>query len=226
MEDSIDGSGKETQTKLLVDWIKHHLGKEVATFDFPSYNRSPFGRIIGRYLKGDFGDPVSMDPFETALLYCGDRMHAKADLLAALDRGEVVVLNRYVPSNLAYGCAKLCLLNREDERDQLISFNRQVEYQAAGLPCPDLVLVLDVETQVASAMIDTKAPRQYLDGDDRDKYEMNSPFQHIVRQEYLRLAQSTDGWHVVVCTENNGPRSIEDIQHELRDLIDQVTHTA
>ena len=161
--EGIDGSGKETQTRLLVDWLKHHLGKEVSTFDFPSYNRSPFGRIIGRYLKGEFGDPVIMDPFEIALLYAGDRMHSRSELEAALDQGHIVVLNRYVPSNLAYGCAKLRILNRHSERDHLVAFNRLIEYGAARLPKPDLVVVLDVNCKVASTMIDSKAPRQYLE---------------------------------------------------------------
>jgi dTMP kinase len=225
--EGIDGSGKETQTRLLVDWIKHHLGRNVSTFDFPSYHRSPFGRIIGRYLKGEFGDPVTMDPFETALLYAGDRMHSKNDLLAALDRGDMVVLNRYVPSNLAYGCAKLRVLNRHNERDALVIFNEQIEYEAAGLPKPDLVLVLDVESQVASNLIDSKAPRQYLEGEERDKYEMDTVFQRAVRQEYLRIAMKTEGWHIISCTTpvssgSCGPRSIEEIQTELRELIEEA----
>jgi dTMP kinase len=228
--EGIDGSGKETQTRLLVDWIKHHLGKNVSTFDFPSYHRSPFGRIIGRYLKGDFGDPVTMDPFETALLYAGDRMHAKMELVEPLNRGNTVVLNRYVPSNLAYGCAKLCYLDRHEERDELVTFNRQVEYEAAGLPRPDMVVVLDVESSVASDLIGSKAPRQYLEGEERDKYELNTRFQRLVRQEYRRLALVSDGWHIVQCTEKqsqgNGPRSIEEIQEELRHLVAKISKNA
>lgn len=226
--EGIDGSGKETQTRLLVDWLKHTLGKQVSTFDFPSYHRSPFGRIIGRYLKGEFGDPVQMDPFETALLYAGDRMHSKIELLDALSKGHTVVLNRYVPSNLAYGCAKLRLLNRSDERDKLVSFNRQIEYEAAGLPEPDLVLVLDVHVVVASSLINSKAPRQYLEGEERDKYEMDTHFQRCVREEYLRLAVKSKSWHIIDCSEasDGRPRSIEAIQNDLREKIthQQETH--
>ena len=220
--EGIDGSGKETQTRLLVDWIKHHLSRNVTTFDFPSYNRSPFGRIIGRFLKGEFGDPVTMDPFETALLYAGDRMHAKHELWAALNKGDIVILNRYVPSNLAYGCAKLRYLNRPDERGALVEFNEKLEY--AYLPKPDLVMVLDVEANIASDLIDMKAPRQYLGGEERDKYEMNGNFQNLVRQEYLRLGLDTENWHLVPCTEKLRAitRSIEDIQNDLRYIVEKA----
>lgn len=222
--EGIDGSGKETQTRLLVDWIKHHLCRNVATFDFPGYNRSPFGRIIGRYLKGEFGDPVTMDPFETALLYAGDRMHAKRELRDALNRGDIVVLNRYVPSNLAYGCAKLRYLNRPHERFALVKFNEELEYETTHLPKPDIVLVLDVEAKVASDLIDVKGPRQYLEGEERDKYETNRDFQNFVRHEYLRLSHERRDWHIIRCTEKLTPtaRSIEDIQTDLRELVEAV----
>lgn len=162
-----------------------------------------------------------MDPFESMLLYAGDRLHSREELHSALSQGAVVVLNRYVPSNIAYGCAKLILLDREFERNRLIEINEQLEYELLGLPRPDKVIVLDVRSSVASDMVVTKAPRQYLEGQKKDQYESNHSLQYLVREQYLWLAQQYPEWHVVECTlnDNSGPRSIEAIQADIRRLL-------
>jgi dTMP kinase len=215
--EGIDGAGKTTHTKLLVDWIQQDLKRNVATFDFPAYTRSPFGQIIGKFLTGAFGDPITVDPFETALLYAGDRLHAKKELCDALDRGDTVVLNRYVPSNLAYGCAKLIILDRANERARLENYTEQLEYELLGLPRPDLVVLLDTSQQTANALIDTKGERQYLtQGQTRDHYEASSALQQIVSNEYRRLARENNWIHIAVCDTEGAPRHIEDIQADIQ----------
>lgn len=216
--EGIDGAGKTTHTKLLVDWIQQELKRNVATFDFPAYTRSPFGQIIGKFLTGAFGDPITVDPFETALLYAGDRLHAKKELCDALDRGDTVVLNRYVPSNLAYGCAKLTILDRAPECSNLERYTEQLEYELMGLPRPDMVVLLDTSHHIANALIDTKGEREYLNqhGQSRDHYEASTVLQQIVSDEYRRLARENNWIHIAVCDAEGAPRQIEDIQCDIR----------
>lgn len=125
--EGLDGSGKTTQTAKLVDWLVA-TGRKVAMFDFPGYDESPFGNMIGKYLKGEFCDPVTHDPFASTLLFAGDRLHKRAEINAALRAGKFVIINRYVPSNIAYSVAKLRLQNRADEIPRFIKFNEQLEY--------------------------------------------------------------------------------------------------
>lgn len=84
--------------------------------------------MIGKYLKGEFCDPVTHDPFASTLLFAGDRLHKRAEIHAALRDGKFVIINRYVPSNIAYSVAKLRLQNRADEIPRFIKFNEQLEY--------------------------------------------------------------------------------------------------
>lgn len=201
--EGVDGSGKTMQTELLVDWLKNH-DCDVVTMDFPGYERTPFGCIIGHFLRGEYGDPIAMDPFETTLLYAGDRMHSKSELKKALDNGCHVVLNRYVPSNLAYGCAKLSLSGRESEREHLISFNEKLEYDLVGLPRPDAVLFLDISVNTAQILISKKEARQYLQGEDKDLYESNERLQSSVANEYKRLADERTNYHSINVSDQNG----------------------
>jgi|JI10StandDraft_1071094.scaffolds.fasta_scaffold46582_2 dTMP kinase len=176
--EGLDGSGKTTQTAKLVDWLKA-TGRDVAMFDFPGYDLSPFGNIIGKYLKGEFCDPVTHDPFASTLLFAGDRLNKRAEINAALREGKFVIINRYVPSNIAYSVAKLRLQNRADEIPRFIKFNEQLEYanilrepmlnffsryELLGMPKPDCIIFLDVTPAKAEALINARPTdsRSYL----------------------------------------------------------------
>lgn len=214
--EGIDGSGKATQTQLLVEWLRSELHTEVLTLDFPNYH-SDFGKIIGSYLRGDFCDPVQMDPFQSALLYAGDRMSARRELYDALARGCVVVLNRYVPSNLAYGCAKLLLANRGHECAALDVFTTKLEYDLIGLPKPDLVIVLDSNEIVAAKLVEAKEQREYLakTAQTKDCYEQNEELQRLVGEQYQYFSLSA-GWKLIrVANDECESRSIDEIHRDV-----------
>jgi dTMP kinase len=102
--EGIDGSGKHTQAQLLEHTLLSRGHKVLAT-GFPQYE-SWFGRMVGRFLDGDFGSLEAVDPHFSALLYAGDRFEAKARLESALNDGKIVLVDRYVSSNLAHQVAR------------------------------------------------------------------------------------------------------------------------
>ncbi len=102
--EGIDGSGKNTQAKLL----EHSLlaqGHLVYFTGYPQYD-SWFGQMIGKFLNGELGSLESVDPRFAALLYAGDRFESKSHLEAALNEGKIVLSDRYVASNLAHQVAR------------------------------------------------------------------------------------------------------------------------
>ena len=103
--EGIDGSGKGTQARLLVDALARR-GFTARLFSFPCYDETFFGREVGRYLNGAFGDLHSVPPEFAALLYAGDRLEKRDELLVALRDADVVVCDRYVPSNFAHQAAR------------------------------------------------------------------------------------------------------------------------
>src|SRR5438552_15172430 len=104
--EGIDGAGKGTQAARLAETAAGH-GRRVASFSFPLYDGNPFSRAVADYLNGEFGGADEVHPELAALLYAGDRFHARPRLLEALAVSDLVVCDRYVASNAAHQGAKL-----------------------------------------------------------------------------------------------------------------------
>src|SRR5712691_12935245 len=112
--EGIDGSGKRTQVELLTLSLKAR-GQSVFPTGFPQYD-SWFGKMVGQFLNGELGPLESVDPHFTALLYAGDRFEAKPRLETALDEGKIVLVDRYIGSNLAHQTARAAPAKRADFR--------------------------------------------------------------------------------------------------------------
>lgn len=168
--EGIDAVGKKTQSSILNSWLKSK-GLTTKSLSFPDYGTT-IGREIRRFLDGSVSYPFEV----RAMLYAANRWEKRRELEDALTRTDVVVVNRYTGSNLAYGISNGLrldwLLNLED-----------------GLPKPDLVLVLDAPPSLL-------APRR---GFNKDTYERNLDLQERARKGYLDLALKL-GWKVVDAT--------------------------
>lgn len=104
--EGIDGSGKNTQAKLLVDNLRKQ-GFDVEFMSFPCYEETMFGKEIGAYLNGDFGSLDEVHPKLAALLYAGDRLEKKAFIKETIEQGKILVIDRYVSSNIAHQGSKV-----------------------------------------------------------------------------------------------------------------------
>src|SRR5579872_3745025 len=104
--EGIDGSGKGTQARLLTDRLLAS-GVSATLVSFPRYDATLFGKAVGEFLNGEFGSLDTVHPFLVSLLFAGDRFESKAYLLEAMRTSQIVVLDRYVPSNVAHQAAKL-----------------------------------------------------------------------------------------------------------------------
>src|SRR5436189_2398478 len=102
--EGIDGSGKRTQVDRLTLALKAR-GYSIYSTGFPQFE-SWFGKMVGQFLNGDLGSLENVDPHFTTLLYAGDRFEAKPKLEAALNNGQIVLVDRYVGSNLAHQTAR------------------------------------------------------------------------------------------------------------------------
>src|SRR5712692_8744051 len=134
--EGIDGSGKRTQIDLL-SGVLDARALHYVRFSFPRYESS-FGRLVARYLNGEFGSLDAVDAHFSALLYAGDRFESKAELEAALNAGKTVLADRYIGSNLAHQTAHVS----PQRREEFLSWLKRVEYGIFGLPQEDLVVYL------------------------------------------------------------------------------------
>ena len=155
--EGIDGSGKRTQLDLLASALAAgHGGYSLFTTGFPQYD-SWFGKMVGQFLNGDFGSLESVDPHFSALLYAGDRFEAKPRIEAALNEGKIVLVDRYIGSNLAHQTARVAVEKREDFRRWI----EHLEYGIYQLPREDLILYLRVPPKQAQTLVAQKSARSY-----------------------------------------------------------------
>ena len=209
--EGIDGSGKNTQTERLVARARAD-GRSAATLAFPRYGCTLFAESIAAYLNGRLGDLGAGTARFAAMLYAGDRFESRAELIELRQANDLLVLDRYVASNLAYQAAKL----PDEDRAELIAWIRRLEFEVYRLPVPDLTILLDIPVALATELIRRKARRSYTSRS-ADVHEADSGYLAACRAVYVGLAAAaTCGpWTTVSCVDDHGQlRDAGDI-HEM-----------
>jgi dTMP kinase len=214
--EGIDGSGKGTQAARLVETATAQ-GHRVATFSFPLYDENPFSRAVADYLNGAFGGADEVHPELAGLLYACDRWHARPRLLEAIAGTDLVVLDRYVGSNLAHQGSKL----EGEARDRLIDWLLEVEFGEFALPRPDLVLLLDAPPALARELVGRKSARAYTTLAE-DIHESDAAHTDATREVYLELARR-EGWRVVATAGEDGAvRDVDEIAGEIWTVVEPL----
>jgi len=200
--EGIDGAGKSTQIRLLREYFSKR-GFSCEYLHFPRTEEPFFGELIARFLRGEFGSLDEVDPWLVAMLYAGDRRDASLLINNWMKGGNMVLLDRYTYSNIAYQCAKL---NDPALQDALMNWILDLEFRHFGIPRPDLNIFLDVPfsfTEKKLLFSRTGNDRNYLNGT-RDIHEESLVFQKKVREMYLRVAEVDDRLCIIDCSNEKG----------------------
>ena len=202
-----DGSGKRTQTDLLVARLRDE-GFPAETLAFPQYEASFFGQVVARYLRGEFGDADAVSPYLASVLFALDRWEARERIAGWLRAGKVVVCDRYVSANAGHQAAKL---QDPAERVAFLAWLYRMEYDVLGLPRPDLTLYLHVPWRVARDLVGRKEDRPYLRGAKRDIHEEDDT--HLARAEaaYEELASAEPNWRRIECVREENLLSPDEV---------------
>ena len=200
--EGLDGAGKSTQLRALETYFTQR-DKKVQFMHFPRYDTPVYGELIARFLRGDCGAIDTVDPYLVALLFAGNRSEIAPQLKQWLDLGHVVLLDRYVYSNVAFQGAKLPTL---EARTALAQWIFETEYHYFKIPRPDLNLFLDVPLQFVAAKLGGTRQgqdREYLQGK-QDIHEASVDFQLKVRSVYLEQSRRDVTFRTVPCADANG----------------------
>jgi dTMP kinase len=206
--EGLDGSGKSVQFGLLRDYLTQQ-NYPLVTVDFPDYNGTIFGRLVGRYLDGEFGDVYEVSPYVSSLFYAGDRLENRPKLVRHLTDGKLLLANRYVGSNMAYHSAKLPV----PDRPEFIGWLKRLEFGANGLPCPALTIYLNASAATSQKMVAQKNERSYTRST-HDIHERNRHFLEIVAEQYLWLCENEENWLRLDVTDANGDLLPREITHQ------------
>jgi len=195
--EGLDGAGKSTQIDLLLNRLKK-LKIKHKFIHFPMLNQGEYGKLIAEYLRGELGPLEHVHPKLVALLFAEDRNEHKALLNEWLADGYLIIMDRYVNSNIAFQCAKT---ENPKDKIELKEWILDFEFNHNSLPLADISFFLNVpfhhiETSLSSER--TGADRAYLNGK-TDIHEDSLDLQRNVYQEYLTMIRDQDNFHEIEC---------------------------
>lgn len=208
-----DCSGKETQSKLLVEKL-NDMGYKAIRLTFPNYS-SPTGRIVGGpYLgKEEISEcwfpegAVNVDSKVASLLFAADRKYNLPMLQKYLDDGYFIICDRYVTSNMAHQGSKI---KDDNERYDMYQWIDKLEFWLLGLPKPDKTIFLHVPYEYA---FELKKNRISL-----DQHELSEEHLRNSEMAYVELSEMYN-WTNIKCIENKNIRTIESINEEIMENI-------
>jgi dTMP kinase len=192
-----EGSGKTTQARLISIWLRE-LGYDVVTTHEPGATK------IGMRLRALLLDTAhtGMSPHAEALMYAADRAEHVASVIApALERGAVVITDRYVDSSLAYQGA-----GRRLKVEDIARFN----WWATGGRTPDLTILLDMDP-IAGLLRRTRSA---------DRLEAEPAEFHLrVRAGFLALARAEPERYLLLDASRPAAEVTRDIQDRIRGML-------
>jgi dTMP kinase len=191
-----DGAGKSTQSALLQQWLEEEQHREVVL------SREPGGTDLGLELREIILHRRGyIAPRAEALIYAADRAHHIATKVRpAIERGAVVLQDRYLDSSVAYQGAGRVLDPGEVRNLSL--------WATEGL-LPDLTVLLDLDPAVGRARLEESRTRY-----DRLEAEQ-AEFHTRVREAYLRLAAAEPARFLVLAADD----PVEDIAAVIRTRV-------
>lgn len=216
-----DCSGKETQTKMLVEKLKKD-GVKVANISFPMYE-TPSGRIVGACLIGkphmvekDLKTTGSffpegggeVDSLVAICYYAADRRYNLPIINKYLEEGYTLIIDRYVPSNMAHRGG---MLDTPEERQKMYQKIEELEYGILELPRPDHIIFLYMPYQYACEL--KKHREEAPDETESDEYYLRRG-----EQAYLELANLYN-YDRIDCVQDGRIRTIEEINDDVYRLV-------
>lgn len=168
--EGLDAVGKATQVQMFVNKL-NDLDRNPLCFKFPTYEQTNYGKIVRKYLQGEFGSREKVSPYCGAMFYALDRMQFRETFHKELRNGRLIVCDRYKMSNI-FQVANA----PESEWREVFDWLVRLE---APMPDADATIWLDVPPE--SAFLNTRESKDIL--------EKEAAFQKRVRKAYTWVSE-------------------------------------
>jgi dTMP kinase len=221
--DGTDGSGKATQTDLLIRRLRGE-GHKVQVVDFPDYYHNFFGAFIGHCLSEQYYNFVKVHPKIASALYAADRFESKEKITKWLHEGNIVIANRYVSANQIHQGGKI---TNTKKREAFIKWLAEMEYNVYKIPKPDAVFYLNVPIPIVLKLIKerNKKRREYLGKgkqQKKDVHEKDVKFLENSRKSALWLAKTQSGWIKIDCEKNGTIDTRDNIHQKIYEKVKRI----
>ena len=212
-----DSSGKETQTKRLFEKLEEK-GLKVKKISFPNYD-SPACEQVKMYLAGAFGeDAMKVNPYPVSTMYAIDRYASfKTDWEKFYNEDGIIVTDRYVTSNMVHQASKIRDL---DEKKKYLNWLEDLEYEKMGIPRPDLVIFLNMPTDMAIRLMAER--KNKITGEEKkDIHERDKEYLKESHANACKIANIYN-WKEIKCNDGERIKTIEEIGEEVFSLVEEV----
>ena len=165
--------------------------------------------MVQEYLDGHLGShPGDVNAYAASLMFSMDRYASyKQDWGAFYEAGGLVIADRYTTSNAVHQASKL----PPEERTVFLNWLFDLEYGKLGLPEPDLVIYLDMPTEITEKMM---RQREAATGTHADIHEQDETYLKNCRAAAREIVKDC-GWTVIRCARDDAPRTVEDIHNQV-----------
>ena len=153
-----------------------------------------------------------MNAFASSVFFAVDRYASyQEDWGVAYRSGELILANRYTTSNAVHQASKL----PDREREAFLDWLFDLEYRRLGLPEPDLVVYLDLPTEISGQMLRLREAATHTAA---DIHERDDAYLRRCRESASEIVRSL-GWRRIDCSRGGAIRTPEDIHREVWDLV-------
>lgn len=214
--DGTDGTGKATQTDLLVEELKH-AGYDVQLTDFPQYGSKSAG-LAEEYLAGKYGQ---VSPEAASIFYAVDRFDASFKIREWLEQGKIVISNRYVTANAGHQGGKI-----QDETARLKYFRwlNNLEYEIFGIPKPDLNIILHIPVDITLKLM-AERRKNSTEGSvhkKKDLHEGDKGHLENAEKAYLEIAKLFPNTKLIECVSGKELLSREEVHNKVWELVRRI----
>jgi len=219
--DGTDGSGKATQVALLMKHLKQD-GYTVKVVDFPEYYKNFFGAFIGHCLSEQYYNFLGVHPKIASVLYAADRWEASNEMREWLEKGYVVIANRYVSANQIHQGGKI---KNSKKRNDFLQWLNKMEYEVFQIPRPDLTLYLSLPIKIVLKLLkerdSSKMKRAYLKKK-KDVHEADVNFLINSRKSAMKLEKEVSNFIKIECSEKGQILSREKIHEMVYEKVKKI----
>lgn len=212
--DGVDGTGKATQTSLLVKRLKKE-GIKVKTIDFPQYSNNFFGAFIGECLAGAYGlDYLRVDPHIISVLYAADRWESSQKIKKWLSQGFCVIADRYVSGNQIHQGGKI---SDPKKKKEFMVWLDTMEHKIFNVPRPDAVFYMELPVKTVLTLLKNKEvlkKKKYLKGR-TDLSETDRHYLENSRRSGIKIVSQINNWFHIDCSKDDWIMSREEIHEEI-----------
>ncbi len=214
--DGVDGSGKSTQRELLVESLKKE-GFEVEEIRFPQYGTKS-AAAVEEYLAGKYG---KLNAYIPSVFYAVDRFDASYKIRDWLEKGKIVIADRYVTANAGHQGGKI-----EDSAERIKYFKwlNDFEYNLLGIPKPDLNVILHVPVKISLQLINARSDKklEHLKNQKKDLHEKDKKHLANAEKVFMQIAELFPNTRLVECFENKELLSPQQVHNKVWNLVRRI----